>query len=228
MKGIFKAAKVNYWFMDEDKTSCCGRPLMKVGQYEAAQKLIEYNQKMIMASGAKKMVVSCPICFRIFNEDYSLPGVTIQHHSEYLLELVAEKRIPVSKQQTRAVYHDPCELGRGSGIYHQPRLLLDEYVDLIGIKNEKEKSLCCGGSLGNIKISTEQRNLITNEALGEYLSYQPEMLVTGCPLCKKTFSKNKEVPVLDIAEIVYQGLNSLPSDTLNKETQYNNRFQMIR
>lgn len=228
MKGIFAAAKVNYWFMDEDKTSCCGRPLMKVGQYEAAQKLIKYNRKMIMASGAKKLVVSCPICYRIFNEDYSLPGVTIQHHSEYLLELVAENRIPVSKQQTRAVYHDPCELGRGSGIYHQPRLLLDEYVELIDIKDEKQKALCCGGSLGNIKISTEQRNLITNEALSEYLSFGPETLVTACPLCKKTFSKNKELPVLDIAEIVYQGLKLQQQRSPSEEIRHHANYQTVK
>lgn len=221
MKGIFETAGVNYWFMDEEKTSCCGRPLMKVGQYEAAQKLIEYNRKMIITSGAKKLVVSCPICYKVFNEDYSLPGIKILHHTEYLLELVAENRIPVSKRAIRAVYHDPCELGRGSGIYYQPRLLLDEYADLISIKNEKEKALCCGGSLGNIKISTEQRNLITNRAISEYLTYQPDVLVTACPLCKKTFARNREISVLDIAEIVYSGIRSdqtvQPSTKLNRK-----------
>ncbi len=223
MKGIFEIAGVKYWFMDEEKTSCCGRPLMKVGQYEAAQKLIEYNRKMILASGAKKLVVSCPICYKVFNEDYSLPGVEIQHHSEFLLGLVAENRIPASKQQIKAVYHDPCELGRGSGIYHQPRLLLDEYVDLITIKNEKEKALCCGGSLGNIKISSEQRNLITNKAVDEYLVYQPELLVTACPLCKKTFAKNKLITVRDIAEVVYSNIKLLKTETKISEFRHSNK-----
>ncbi|MDP3912485.1 MAG: (Fe-S)-binding protein [Bacteroidota bacterium] len=202
MKEIFAVAGVKYWFMDEDKTACCGRPLMQVGQYEAAKKLIEHNREKIMASGAKKLVVSCPICYKVFNEDYALPGISVQHHSEYLLELMADKRLPINKLPLRVVYHDPCELGRGSGIYHQPRLLLDEYAEVIPIKNEKEAAFCCGGSLANIKIQMDERNQIRDKAMDEYLSYQPDVLATACPLCKKTFAKSRDLPVHDIAEIV--------------------------
>jgi Fe-S oxidoreductase len=208
MKEIFRIAEVKFWFMDEEKTACCGRPLMQVGQYEAAKKLITHNRYRILASGAKKLVVSCPICYKVFNEDYAMPGITVQHHSEYLLELMAEKRLPLNKIPLRVVYHDPCELGRGSGVYHQPRLLLDEYVNLIPIKNEKEAAFCCGGSLANIKIQMNERNQIRDKALEEYLDYQPEVLATACPLCKKTFAKSNKLPVHDIAEIVCMAIQT--------------------
>ena len=221
MKEIFAVANVKYWFMDEDKTACCGRPLMQVGQYEAAKKLIEHNRERILASGAKKLVVSCPICYKVFNEDYSLPGIRVQHHSEYLLELMAENRLPIHKLPMRVVYHDPCELGRGSGIYHQPRLLLDEYVDVIPMKNEKEAAFCCGGSLANIKIQMNERNQIRDNALDEYMKYKPDMLATACPLCKKTFSKSNKLPVHDISEIIYmaikQNAKATPDEPYDKE-----------
>jgi len=220
MKEIFTIAGVKYWFMDEEKTACCGRPLMQVGQYEAAKKLIEHNRERIMASGAKKLVVSCPICYKVFNEDYALPGITVQHHSEYLLQLMADKRLPINKLPLRVVYHDPCELGRGSGIYHQPRLLLDEYAEVIPIKNEKETAFCCGGSLANIKIQMNERNQIRDNAMDEYLSYQPDILATACPLCKKTFAKSRDLPVHDIAEIVYMAIRqknaAIPGKTKTK------------
>lgn len=206
MKELFVLADVKYWFMDEDKTACCGRPLMQVGQYEAAKKLVEHNRERILASGAKKLVVTCPICYKIFNEDYALPGITVLHHSEFLLQLIADKRLPVYKMPLRVVYHDPCELGRGSGIYLQPRLLLDEYTELIPIKDEKEAAFCCGGSLANIKIQMNERKKISDKAMDEYLSYKPDMLATACPLCKKTFSKSRDLPVHDIAEIVYMAI----------------------
>lgn len=206
MKELFALAGVSYWFMDENKTACCGRPLMQVGQYEAAKKLVAHNREQILASGAKKLVVSCPICYKVFNEDYALPGVTVQHHSEYLLELMADKRLPVNKIPLRVVYHDPCELGRGSGIYHQPRLLIDEYADLVPVKNEKEKAYCCGGSLANIKIQMNERNQIRDKVLDEYLEYRPEVLATACPLCKKTFAKSNRLPVHDVSEIVYMAI----------------------
>jgi len=212
LKEIFAVADVKYWFMDEDKTACCGRPLMQVGQYEAAQKLIDHNRERILSSGAKKLVVSCPICYKVFKEDYAIPGISVQHHSEYLLELMADKRLPVNKMPLRVIYHDPCELGRGSGIYHQPRLLLDEYSELISIKNEKEKALCCGGSLANIKIQMNERNQIRDKAMEEYLSYKPDVLATACPLCKKTFSKGHNLPVHDIAEIVYMAIRQQKND----------------
>ena len=212
LKEIFAVADVKYWFMDEDKTACCGRPLMQVGQYEAAQKLIDHNRERILSSGAKKLVVSCPICYKVFKEDYAIPGISVQHHSEYLLELMADKRLPVNKMPLRVIYHDPCELGRGSGIYHQPRLLLDEYSELISIKNEKEKALCCVGSLANIKIQMNERNQIRDKAMEEYLSYKPDVLATACPLCKKTFSKGHNLPVHDIAEIVYMAIRQQKND----------------
>lgn len=207
MKELFSIADVKYWFMDENKTACCGRPLMQVGQYDAAKKLIEYNKERIQASGAKKLVVSCPICYKVFNEDYALPNITVQHHSEYLLQLMAEKRLPIHKMSTKVVYHDPCELGRGSGIYLQPRLLLDEYTNVIPVNNEKESAFCCGGSLANIKIQMNERNQISSKALTEYLTYQPDILATACPLCKKTFSKSRNLPVYDIAEIICMAIS---------------------
>ena len=216
MKEIFAVAGVKFWFMDEEKTACCGRPLMQVGQYEAAKKLIEHNRERILASGAKKLVVSCPICYKVFNEDYALPGITVQHHSEYLLQLMADKRLPVNKMPLRVVYHDPCELGRGSGIYHQPRLLLDEYAEVIPIKNEKEAAYCCGGSLANIKIQMNERNQIRDNAMEEYLGYQPDVLATACPLCKKTFAKSRNLPVHDIAEIVYMAIRQKNAERSGK------------
>ena len=124
---------------------------------------------------------------------------------------MADKRLPINKLPLRVVYHDPCDLGRGSGIYHQPRLLLDEYAELIQIKNERETAYCCGGSLANIKIQMNERNHIRDTALDEYLGYQPDMLATACPLCKKTFAKSNKLPIHDIAEIVYMAI--LQNDT---------------
>ncbi len=202
MTDILNYAGINYWFMDEDKAPCCGRPLMKAGQFDAAQKLISNNQQLITLSGAKLLILTCPICYKVFKEDYNLHNVEVKHHSEYLLELTEKKIIRPVKIPERVIYHDPCELGRGCGIYEQPRDLLKKYVDIINIKDEKENSYCCGGSLANIKIQMKERDRIRDKALNEYIKYGPDFLVTSCPLCKKIFSKAGEIQVHDIAEIV--------------------------
>jgi len=216
---IFDHAKLNYWFMDQDKAPCCGRPLMQAGQYDAAEKLILNNQKKILDSGAKTLVVSCPICYKVFNEDYSLPGIEVKHHSEYLLELINESKIEVSPLQQSVIYHDPCELGRGSGIYEQPRDLLQHTNTLIKIKKEKEKSFCCGGSLANIKITMDERYKITDKAIENYLSYKPDILATSCPLCKKTFARNKNLEVYDISELTWIGIQKNMEEKLQLDIQ---------
>ena len=207
MQQILNVTGVDYWFMDEHKAPCCGRPLIKAGQYEAAKKLINNNREKIIQSGAKTLLVSCPICYKVFHEDYDLPGIRVMHHSEYLLELITKGLLPVAQLNQKVVYHDPCELGRGSNIYEQPRELLSNFVDLIQMKNERDDAYCCGGSLANIKIKMSERDQIRDKVLEEYLTYQPEMLVTACPLCKKTFAKGTGIRVHDLAEIVWQGIS---------------------
>ena len=208
MTDILKYAGIDYWFMDEEKAPCCGRPLMQAGQFDAAQKLIRHNKQLIESSGAKELIVSCPICYKVFREDYALHNIAVKHHSEYLLDLVKNKIIQPVKLPHGIIYHDPCELGRGSGIYEQPRELLEKYVDIIEIKDEKENSFCCGGSLANIKIQVKERDNIRDKALEEYMKYEPDFLVTSCPLCKKTFSKGTNIQVCDIAEIVSKSLKA--------------------
>ncbi len=202
MVQIFDYAGIDYWFMDEEKSPCCGRPLMQAGQFDAAQKLIYNNENTIQASGASCLVTSCPICYKVFKEDYHLPHIKVLHHSEYILHLVNSGLLPAENKNLSVVYHDPCELGRGEQIYQPPRNLLSLYANVIKTRFDDENSLCCGGSLSNIKIQMNERDIITYSALNDYLSYQPEALITSCPLCKKTFSRPHMIPVLDIAEIV--------------------------
>jgi Fe-S oxidoreductase len=46
--------------------------LMLAGQYDSASQLIQKNTELIMASGAKTLILSCPICYKAFREDYVL------------------------------------------------------------------------------------------------------------------------------------------------------------
>lgn len=206
MQKIFEIAGEDYWFLDREKAPCCGRPLMHAGQYEAASKLIENNSLQILASGAKTLVVSCPICYRVFKEDYHLPNIEVLMHIEYIKRLIRKGVLHVIRSDRRLIYHDPCELGRGMDMYYQPRELLAMTGKLLAIKNEKEKAYCCGGSLGNLKIKQQERDLIRNQAVNEYLTYSPDILVTACPMCKKTFTRNTKLPVMDIAEIITRNM----------------------
>ena len=64
MVKIFKEAKEDYEFLDMNGSICCGRPMMLTGKKKEAQALIDKNTELIKNSGAKRLVLSCPICYK--------------------------------------------------------------------------------------------------------------------------------------------------------------------
>ncbi len=207
---VFKAAGVEYAFADREGGICCGRPLMLAGKTEAAAKVIEANKKMIEESGCTTLVLSCPICYKIFREEYHLEGIKVVHYTQFINDLIASGRLPVSKSDEKIVYHDPCELGRGCNVYFEPRAALDQVGTLVKAAKEYDESICCGGSLGSLTLDTRDRAKISESSLDNLLANSPETIVTACPLCLKTFSgavsnskhKDIRVAVKDFAEVI--------------------------
>ena len=198
---ILKEAEIDYLFMDESGGVCCGRPLMLAGQEKEARELINFNSQVIWKSGAKTLVTSCPICLKVFKESYYL-DVEVLHHSQYIKRLIDEGKIRLRYSDKTVVYHDPCELGRGSGIYKEPRDVIKHVADLRKSKSEREEALCCGGSLANIKIDRLQRAQIAKDVVTELTVGNPDIVATACPLCKKTLSNASDTKVMDISELV--------------------------
>jgi len=208
MSKIFENAGINYSFIDEDGSICCGRPLKLAGMKEAASKLIIENSRKFQETQAKILVTSCPICYKTFNSDYKLEGMRVMHHSVYIETLILDKKLVLHQSGSKTVFHDPCELGRGSGIYQQPRNVLKQIAEVADIAEERMNSLCCGGSIGDLSMKAEQRNVIRDGALKILCKAQSDVLVTACPLCKKTFESANTVPVKDIAEIVAENMTT--------------------
>jgi Fe-S oxidoreductase len=205
MVKILDASGVNYKFIDEHGGVCCGRPLMLAGQDKEARELINYNSQMIWRSGAHTLVTSCPICYKVFNESYHLDAVVL-HHTQFIKNLIDNGAVKMKFLRKRVVYHTPCELGRGSGVYDEPKAVLKHVARLEKSRFEDQNSLCCGGSLANMKISYNQKSRIACDAAAELTKGKPDILATACPLCKKTFSQATETRVADISEIVAESL----------------------
>lgn len=206
MTGIFEAVGEKYVFADKDGGVCCGRPLMLAGKLDAAKEVIEKNTQNIQASGCKTVVLSCPICLKVLKEEYKLKGIRLLHHTQYINNLIEQKRITLNKTEQTFVYHDPCELGRGCKIYNEPRQVLNNIGTLKSAQKEKQESICCGGSLGSLTLNYADRVKITQESLKALTFENPDKLITACPLCLKTFSDQSQTPVADIAQVVAENM----------------------
>ena len=211
---IFEAVDQNYWYMDKNRTICCGRPLLQQGFLKQAKDLRLKNQSMIIKSKAKLLVTSCPICYQSFTKEYNLP-IKVMHHTEYIAGLIKSGRLKLRKDDLKVVYHDPCELGRGCGIYDEPREVLKSVSNLVKAKDEKEKSLCCGFNLGSTVLTMEQQTKVRDAAVESLMYKNPDLIATACPMCKKAFNHATTLQVKDIAEIVAENIIDNGQLTMN-------------
>ena len=202
--GILDRCSIDYRFMDRDGGICCGRPMWMSGRIDQAKQMIEKNTQIIKDSGADILLLSCPICYRIFKERYRLEGIEILHHTEYLERLMRRGKLSLKKDSSSYVFHDPCELGRGCGIYDQPRYILASAGSLVEAGKNGKESICCGGSLGSLTLGFDKRKALTENALSNLTAADPDVIVTACPLCRSTFTRYSDRPVKDIAEIVVE------------------------
>lgn len=206
MERIFKASGEEVWWADKDGGVCCGRPLKLSGETDSAKKMVRYNTELFRKHGITTLVTSCPICLRVFREEYELDGIEVLHHSEYILRLIRAGHLDVTPSKERFTYHDPCELGRGCGIYDEPRAVIGEIGELIEPAETREQAPCCGSSVANMAISDSQQVQIARSVAEELDATGAGTIVTACPLCKKAIGRGTRTEVSDLAEIVAASL----------------------
>jgi Fe-S oxidoreductase len=66
-------------------------------------------------------------------------------------------------------------------------------------------------------MNASQRNEIRNGALNVLCESNPDVLVTACPLCKKTFDSANGIAVKDIAELVAAQITTTPERSKKPE-----------
>ena len=207
MQRIFDAAGEKVWWADKDGGVCCGRPLKLSGEVDSAQKMIDYNKSLFTKHNITTLVTSCPICLRVFREEYQLEGVEVLHHSEYILRLMKQGRLRVNYSSSqRFTYHDPCELGRGSKIYDQPRAVIEAIGELLEPEHNRKNALCCGSSVANTAISDADQLTIARSVAQELDATGADTVVTACPLCKKAIARGSKLKIADLSEIVANNL----------------------
>lgn len=208
---IFDAGAIDFTLMGEDEW-CCGFPLLGAGLGEMLGSFIEHNIDAVLRKGAKKIVFACPSCYRMWREYYPR-RFEIFHASEFLLQLVRENRLPLKPLQLTVTYHDPCDLGRGAGVFDQPREVIRAIpgVKLVELGHSREKCRCCGGG-GNLEMfDPALSSAITAQKMEEVMATGAQAVVSACQQCVRTmttYAKRKGVPieVMDLVQLVHKSI----------------------
>ncbi len=212
--------KLDVPFSLSEKEWCCAAPLYYLGLKEDCKSWAEYNVKMIDETGASLAVFTCPTCSMVFKKHYpkwvggELP-FKIMHVSEYIESLMTSGELHLKNRiDKKIIYHDPCHLGRGQGIYRAPRNILGEIpgIQLEEYRFSKENSLCCGGG-GLLPAGfPDLADSLGEKRAGQAMEKGPSLIVSSCPGCKENLklgakrARLKKVKVKDLTELVAESL----------------------
>ncbi|MHA1380106.1 MAG: (Fe-S)-binding protein [Candidatus Helarchaeota archaeon] len=195
---------------------CCGSPLIRTGQAEDAKKLIEHNIEQFKKMEIKKIVTSCAGCYRTLTKDYpdlKEIGIEVQHISDFLLKQIKDNKLPLKEIPTKVTYHDPCHIGRHSGIYDSPRDVIKSIpgIELIEMKRNRENAWCCGAG-GGVKSSFKDWAVdISVERIKEAEETEAEILLSSCPFCRRNLNdaikkSGSTIKMMDIVEFLQERL----------------------
>ena len=220
---IFKGAGVDFTLLGDDEW-CCGFPLLSSGMKSEAKKLADHNIEAVNKKGAKALIASCPSCYHTWKHEYSkISGkkaeFEIMHLSQYLLKLIEDKKIKLKPLNIRVAYHDPCDLGRNSEVYAEPRKVIESIpgVEFVELEANKNLANCCGGG-GNLEsLNADLSGKIAESRGREIIAADVDVLVSGCQQCERTLAAalkklkkeaKRKIKVWDIAELVFASINA--------------------
>lgn len=214
--GVLRKLGIEAGYLGKDEM-CCASPLIKIGDREHYLKQARENIEQMKRAGAKTIVTTCAGCHKSWAVDYREEfgdfGIEVKHITEVLWELYMEGRFTfrdLEKYHVRVSYHDPCHLGRGSGVYEAPRNLIHEIPGLELIEGDRirENSHCCGSG-GGVKTAKPDLALkVGSERVGMFDALDVEYVITCCPWCEQhlddsiAFAHSPLGQTIDLIEIV--------------------------
>jgi Fe-S oxidoreductase len=214
---IMVAADVEFTTLGRDEW-CCGYPLISAGMEAEAMALMEHNLAQVKAVGAKRLVASCPSCFHTWKHLYPLFGsgpsdLEILHASEFLAGLLEGGRLKLRGLEETVTYHDPCDLGRKSGIYDAPRTVIDSIPGLAFVEMDAHgpDAMCCGGG-GDVQISDESVTAaVAARRVRQAQKTGAQTLLSACQQCKRTLAvaarrQKIRVRAQDVTELVWRAM----------------------
>ncbi|NHI84042.1 MAG: (Fe-S)-binding protein [Candidatus Thorarchaeota archaeon] len=177
-------------FKTPSENICCGSPVYRVGDLEQATIQAKSVQSMVKNIGIDQVIASCSGCYRTLSHDYSTllrtdPGFRTIHTVQLIDRLIKEGTIRMRRMNAKVTYHDPCHLGRHSGIYEEPREILRSIpgVSFVEMEWNRKFSRCCGAGGGLRSARGEDAIEIASRRVKEAEETGASLLVTACPFC---------------------------------------------
>jgi len=185
---ILNALDINFGITREEQ--CSGDSLRLAGEIGLFEYLVEHNMEAFGKLQFKELLTVDPHAYNALKNEYPKYGLShqVRHYSEFLVErLDALKALLTNPMDVTVTYHDPCYLGRGNGVYEEPRRLLQAIpgLTLVEMPRNRENGFCCGGGAGgmwlDIEAAQHYSERLSEKRVEEAASVGAEVLAVACP-----------------------------------------------
>ena len=217
---LMKSAGVDFAILGQEE-SCTGDPARRAGNELLFATLAEGNAAVLNTykdqGGMKTVVTACPHCFNTLKNEYPDFGAKLEvvHHTDFLLGLLAEKRlIPKKPVMGRVVYHDSCYLGRYNDIYDSPREILKMIPGVELVEPDywsKTRGLCCGAGGAQMWMEEQNTNRVNVKRTLQLVDTGAKTVASACPFCMtmltdglKSQDLEDKIKQMDVAELLDQ------------------------
>ncbi len=183
---ILKAANIDFGVLGKSEKDS-GNEVRRFGEEMLFQDLKNHNTEMIKECGASRIVTADPHALNVLNKDYSgLPQV--EHISQVVAKGLEAGKLRLGKVEDESkvyAYHDPCYLGRHSGVYEDPRQALDAIEGLrrVEMLRSRDRSFCCGGGGLMLFYEPEEEERMGVLRVKMAAEAGANVIVTACPFC---------------------------------------------
>jgi Fe-S oxidoreductase len=190
---------------------CCGDVAVRAG----ARGIFEGLRRDLVGEfetlGFPPVVVLSPHCLVTLAGSAGF-GSKVRHYTQVLSELLLEGKLKIRKRTgVRITYHDPCYLGRWSGIYEEPRSILMAAAgeNFIEMEMSRAETVCCGGGGGGAFSDVARTERLGVLRAGQAIETGAEVIATACPYCMTMLGDGilaggfeGKIAVKDIAQVL--------------------------
>ena len=212
--GVLAKGGVDFGTLGKKEVSS-GSPLLLIGDRDFFETFADANMSLFEQAGVSKIVTADCHAYSAIKDEYTKAlDLEVMSFAEMAAKLIKDGKLKPSKEvKVKAVYHDPCRLGRREGVFDEPREVLSAIpgLELLEFERARKNALCCGGGGGVFFWEPEFAMWVTKERLFEAEHSGAEAIVTACPICVRMFEDaiketKSKLKVYDLAEILDQSL----------------------
>lgn len=144
---------------------------------------------------------------KLFMDVFGKYKFEVMNVMEYTAKAIEQGRLKINPNVNKdtVTYHDPCNLGRGLGIYEPPRVIVKaSTLHFVEMFPNREKNYCCGGGGGGVTVPDiyEFRMKYSGMKKVEQIKATgAKYLVAPCANCKKQLRELVEYHKLPVTVI---------------------------